>query len=482
MVNKFKKKKSNSHSKRWTILSPRRTKPVKTGNNKQANSTTATKDSIVAEVAVSRRNNNNQTPSLSSNKESKEGMKTALASVPRKSNDIVPSIPLEDPTKNDPINVDKTVLVSFELRVSPKSLNTSTYTKSVRRFSEGNPSQWIRTIYDMKEIWSQNLIIDGEDRAAIVKTILRDDPLTVFEGALEAQLEPIEDDEESTKVNVEKVEQALKAVSASIFPHRALENQKQWMRRSMKKLPNMSYRVMQAQVMKMNRSLVLFPGANEESKFSSNEMLEILEFALPKSWRAKFDLKSYVPTQHTKSRLLIECEAIERSEAMESTKLHKTNPKEKDKDKKVSKHVAGKSDKGLKFCSQHGVNNTHDSAACWVINPKLKPAKFGTKPNAVKGKDMSAMLKQTSKKELFNMLMRSQITDRNGSDNKKKAVKSVAKNYKRKVGEDSSDESIHQMSEASEDVSTEGEVETPPPSDTEEPVKKRIKKLGKAEE
>ena len=407
-------------------------------------------------------------------------MKTAAVTIPRKLTDTLPSIPLEDPTKNEPIDVDKTSLVSFELKVSPKTDNSSTYSKSVRRFSEGSPSQWIRMIYDLKEIWSQNLIADGEDRAAIVRTILRDDPLTVFEGALEAQLEPIEDDEDSTKVTPEKVEQAIKAVSASIFPHRALEHQKQWMRRSMKKLPNMPYRVMQAQVMKMNRSLVLFPGATEESKFSSNEMLEILEFALPKSWRAKFDLKSYVPTQHNKSRLLIECEAIERSEAMDTTKVMKNNHKDKDKDKRLPKPVATKTNKGLKFCSEHGVNSTHDSAGCWVINPKLKPAKFGTKTTASKVREMSTMLKQTSKKELFNMLLQSQGAETVNKEQKKKAVKSVAKNNKRKVAQASSDESAHQMSEDS-DVGSEG-VETPPPSDNESPSKKRIKKLGQSED
>ena len=409
-------------------------------------------------------------------------MKPTVVSIPRKNVDVAPSIPLEDPTKNEPIDVDKTVLVSFELRVSPKSTNTSTYTKSVRRFSEGSPSQWIRTIYDLKEIWSYNLVTDGEDQAAIVRTILRDDPLTVFEGALEAQLEPIEDDEESTEVTPEKVEQAIKAVSASIFPHRALENQKQWMRRTMKKLPNMSYRVMQAQVMKMNRSLVLFPGANEDSKFSSSEMLKILEFALPKSWRAKFDLKSYVPTQHTKSRLLTECEAIERSKAMEANKAQKGPIKDKEKEKKIGRSISNKPNKGLKFCSQHGLNSTHDSASCWVINPKLKPAKFDTKPNSFKGKDVATMLKQTSKKELYNMLVKTHATDNASGDSKKKAVKTVVKNYKRKARAESSDESINQMSEEGEELSSEDEVETPPPSDTDVPVKKRIKKLGQSED
>ena len=98
------------------------------------------------------------------------------------------------------------------------------------------------------------------------------------------------------------------------------------------KLSNMSYCLMQAKVLKMNRSLVLFPEGSEEAKFSNHELLEILEFALPASWRAKFDLDSYIPTKHDRNKLLAECEAIERNEKVEHSVVKPKTGKKKEKE------------------------------------------------------------------------------------------------------------------------------------------------------
>ena len=38
-----------------------------------------------------------------------------------------------------------------------------------------------------------------------------------------------------------------------------------------------------------------------------------MEFALPNAWRAKFDLAGYIPTDHDKTRLVLEGEQIERA-------------------------------------------------------------------------------------------------------------------------------------------------------------------------
>ena len=43
------------------------------------------------------------------------------------------------------------------------------------------------------------------------------------------------------------------------------------------------------------------------------EVVEILEFSLPHSWRAKFDLEGFVPTANDHQELVHKCEALERS-------------------------------------------------------------------------------------------------------------------------------------------------------------------------
>jgi hypothetical protein len=68
-----------------------------------------------------------------------------------------------------------------------------------------------------------------------------------------------------------------------------------------------------AAVGRLNHSLPLFPNGKELDKFTTGELLEILEWSIPEAWRTKFDVDGYVPTEFTKSRFITECEAIERN-------------------------------------------------------------------------------------------------------------------------------------------------------------------------
>ena len=157
-----------------------------------------------------------------------------------------PSLPLED---KEGIDVDKTSTISFTLKVRPGGNNDHTYKKTLRLFHEGTPFDWLLTMRDLREVWTQNSINGPADRAAIVRAVIRDDALAQFTTALEARRQ----NAQNNQLVVADVEEALKAVSLSVFPHRALENQKLWMRRHMKKPFSMSYRTLQAKVVQINQ-------------------------------------------------------------------------------------------------------------------------------------------------------------------------------------------------------------------------------------
>jgi hypothetical protein len=90
----------------------------------------------------------------------------------------------------------------------------------------------------------------------------------------------------------------------------------------MQKPKELSIRKYVAAVGRLNNSLPVFPNGKESDKINPGEILEILEWSIPKSWRTKFDLDGYVPTDFTKERFMTECEAIESNEP----KIHhKTN-------------------------------------------------------------------------------------------------------------------------------------------------------------
>ena len=354
--------------------------------------------------------------------------RTIMDAIPSNSNYLRPCIPLED---TEVIDVDRTQLLTYTLKIRPGGGNDHTYKKVVRLFSEGTVPDWIETIKDIKEIWVQNSVNGPHDRAAVIRTILKDEALSHFDNAVEdlqtnEYLEPQE-------FTAETVDKALEAVSQAVFPHRALETQKLWMRRHLKKPSKMRYRLFHAKVLKMNKSLPFFPGATEESKFGEKDILEILEFSLPRAWRAKFDLNNYVPTKHNLTRLLQEVEAIERNQNEEPPKKKRkvtrraTTASLSDK---IPKKKSSNNNKE-KFCKEHGHGN-HTSAECWSLHPELIPKKFAKSPEKEKTKKVS---KKVTKESLYTTLARSAKPLKKT----KKSVKTVA------TDTSDSEESIHQL-------------------------------------
>ena len=82
----------------------------------------------------------------------------------------------------------------------------------------------------------------------------------------------------------------------------------------MQKPKELSLRKTVAPVGRLNNGLPLFPNGTESDKFTSAEIMEILEWSIPEAWRTKFDLDGYVPTEFGKERSITECKAIKRNE------------------------------------------------------------------------------------------------------------------------------------------------------------------------
>ena len=69
---------------------------------------------------------------------------------------------------------------------------------------------------------------------------------------------------------IEHVQEALDKVGRNVFPHRALENQKQWMRRHLCKPADMPFCKMVSSVVRINSYLPYLPGATKNDKFSKS--------------------------------------------------------------------------------------------------------------------------------------------------------------------------------------------------------------------
>ena len=125
---------------------------------------------------------------------------------------VLPLIPEKLPTKED----DKSIFLTFELKTKVGQADDATkYKKAVRKFEEGSPQQWIDLLKDLREIWTQNSIVEGGDRAATVRSLVKGESATAFETALEEATSGVEEHQ----VTADDVETALNAVATTVFPH-----------------------------------------------------------------------------------------------------------------------------------------------------------------------------------------------------------------------------------------------------------------------
>ena len=192
----------------------------------------------------------------------------------------------------------------------------------------------------------------------------------------------------------------------------------------------------------MNKYLPFFPGGDESSLFTQKELLEILEFGLPKKWQQKFDEKHYIPTEHDIPRLLMEVEALERSEGDKKGQLEKKRKTfSKDNRKKPppesSSHRNNKKSRGLTdfYCKVCGHGN-HTTKDCWKIHPELKPKKF-RKQDEKEEKTTTTTTKNKKTREAMHTTMKAD----------QKQIKRTKKVPKRKIIYESSDtdESVQHM-------------------------------------
>ena len=145
----------------------------------------------------------------------------------------------------------------------------------------------------------------------------------------------------------------------------------------MRKPAELSTRSTAAAITKINNSLPLFPLGTVASKFSEGEVVSLIEWSLPKSWGAAFNLKGYVPGLDTKERLIRECEALERNEVGDSNNNRaKSDEKKNGKKNKFAKseNRGGKSDgrSNAFFCKECGRNGSHATVDCFKIKNRAK--------------------------------------------------------------------------------------------------------------
>jgi hypothetical protein len=126
---------------------------------------------------------------------------------------------------------------------------------------------------------------------------------------------------------------------------------------------------------RINNYIPFFPNATVLSKYSKEELLNILEFVVPPHWRKAFDLRDYLPTRDDKARFISECERVKQNETPPARERdgsdNDSTTSKKTKFAKSEKSVtkSGKktnTESGPMYCT-HCKTDTHNTERCWKL-------------------------------------------------------------------------------------------------------------------
>ncbi len=290
-----------------------------------------------------------------------------MEDIPRKGltvpNNISIPIPLKEQKADSGSIIDKVSeperadVVSFLCRVNPTTPDGEKYKKYIPVFETGKPEVLLQLFISIEEVWRQNQVTTAANKYYTLKTALKGNALQIVETSIG-----------NNNITNSCLEAAINDLKQEVFCHQALQIQRHYMRRDVKKPMSLTTRQFFNRFQTLNDYLPCFPNGNEDSSFSEMELREILSYALPKKWRDKFNELGFdaYAEDTTLAMLMEKAEAVERANPPVlapkkpiKKKAHKTS--------KSTKSYKGKSQTtGQKkyYCVIHGHNNTHDSDHC----------------------------------------------------------------------------------------------------------------------
>jgi hypothetical protein len=331
-----------------------------------------------------------------------------------KTSGMQPILPLV-PERLELDKKDKTTFITFDLKVcAGTGAGTPSYKKHIRTFDKGTPQEWMESLNGLREIWQQNSVNGAHDCAVTVAAVLKGDSRIAFEAAIEdARTDP--NAAALIPLTADHVEESLFAVTTIVFPFRALETQKQWMNKYMKKPFDLSAKMMSTALSRINNYLPSFPDRTERNA----------DQARPR--RRQQQQQESQENQICKIR--------------KKKSGNKTVPND-----------------GQYYCKKCGTNSTHDSEHCYFLKRLAREAnnndngKAHAKPYSKRTfrKEVNSMACRAGKhnglKIVESALKREQgkLEKQAGrASNKKHAKKAAAK--KSSNDDSSSDESMHNM-------------------------------------
>jgi hypothetical protein len=269
-------------------------------------------------------------------------------------------------------------LFKAELRTNPADVDSAKNTISFPYFKDGSPEELIDLRKNLEKVFLGQALTTGPQQYAMARQVLQGEALALFNNKA-SELGP---------ETVAHYSQALFEVFRTVFGKRALQRQKKYMRRGMRKIKGMRIRTFVSRLREINLHLALFPNgqaqaedwAGEGAILEDDELIDIIEFSIPNSWKSAMTKQGFVPENHTIIEVIEFCERYEEDEVEEDEVRRSRSTRNVVENQKGSaKRKRQEKPENSNFCFLHGSNCGHTSADCEALK-RLRNERQNKKP------------------------------------------------------------------------------------------------------
>jgi len=185
---------------------------------------------------------------------------------------ILPSvIPFQRPVKQD---LKKDDFLTFKLRTNPTQDTSPTYDLSVPFFGHGTAEELFDLIKNIQRVIQGQNLTDGPSRYALARRLLQGDALAAFNRAASAR----------GNETIPNFKIVLQDLITHMLPRRALQTQKRFMRRELRKPYKVSVRDFITRLVEINQLLNDFLPFATDQALPKDEILDIAKFTIPAMW------------------------------------------------------------------------------------------------------------------------------------------------------------------------------------------------------
>mgnify|MGYP001048519339 CR=1 FL=1 len=279
---------------------------------------------------------------------------------------ITPPIPYERPT---PKELRKDEYMTFKLRTVPDKSDSPTFELTVPFFSTGTVEEWILVKQKITKVLAGLNATTGPTKYSITRSLLRGRAATTFTQAAQGKTE--------TNENYKDV---LNTVSRSIFPPRAAQTQRRYMRRYIRKPKEISARDHVARIVELNSYFDDFPldeNGDTVERLETDEILDNLDFGNPNAWQKQMILQNFDPVSNTLDDFVAFCERLEQADTVNEFNNNSNSNKNTKSTSSTTTTGGGKSKRkrDSKDCLLHGKDCGHSTDECRTLKAQAKNMK-----------------------------------------------------------------------------------------------------------